>query len=315
MIRVLVVRLGALGDVLHALPAVADLKRAFPDGSLTWAIDPKWTPLLVGNRNVDDVILFNRRSWTNIRATWARLGRERFDIVIDMQGLIKSALFAAAARGGARFGFAREELREKAASLFYERQVATRGPHVVDRNRELARAAGAAAGPAEFFIPAGHCDSELPGEPFVLANPLAGWPGKQWPLGNYAPLAGRLRSELGLALVVNGAPAQREQLTGITGAQIYCGGLDGLIDATRRATAVLGLDSGPMHLAAALGKPGVALFGPTDPARNGPYGGSFTVLRVPGARTTYKRDQDAGPGLGAMGVAEVMEALRGRLGR
>src|SRR5262249_37836946 len=124
---------------------------------------------------------------------------------------------------------------------------------------------------------------------FVLASPLAGWRSKQWPLESYALLATRLRREAGVTLALNGPPSERTSFANVPDALTHVSSLAGLIDATRRATAVLGVDSGPMHLAAALGKPGVAIFGPTDPARNGPVGDTFTVLRSPEATTSYKR--------------------------
>jgi heptosyltransferase-1 len=172
----------------------------------------------------------------------------------------------------------------------------------------LAIAAGAHSGPAEFPLPGGRAEGALP-ERFVLASPLAGWRSKQWPLEHYAPLARRLKDESGLSLVLNGAPNSEAMLRSVEGAWVHISGIAGLIDATRRATAVLGLDSGPMHLGAALGKPGVALFGPTDPARNGPYGGSLSVLRHASAKTTYQRGTGIDPALRALTPEVVATAL------
>jgi heptosyltransferase-1 len=212
------------------------------------------------------------------------------------------------ARRKAVYGFHRSLLREWPASLFYSYTVNTSEPHVVGRNMALAIAAGAHPGPAEFPLPEGRREGELP-ERFVLAAPLAGWTSKQWPLENYAPLARRLKEEFGLSLVLNGAPNAEAILRSVEGARVHVSGIAGLIDATRRATAVVGLDSGPMHLAAALGKPGVALFGPTDPARNGPYGGSLTVLRHTSAKTTYQRGTVIDPALRALTPEVVAAAL------
>ena len=156
-------------------------------------------------------------------------------------------------------------------------------------------------------------EGDLPGGEFVLASPLAGWGSKQWPLEFYRGLARRLNEELGVALVLNGPPARALELEQVDGAFVHSSGLPGLIHATRRAAAVLGLDSGPAHLAAALAKPGVAIFGPTDPARNGPYGDSFTVLRSPGAVTTYKRRQEPDASMLRITPDAVFEALKVRL--
>jgi heptosyltransferase I len=126
-------------------------------------------------------------------------------------------------------------------------------------------------------------------------------------------LARLLGEELGVALVVNGPSQATAELARITGAIPNFSGLAGLIDATRRAAAVVGVDSGPLHLAAALAKPGVAIFGPTDPARNGPYGGSLEVLRAPGAETSYKRRGEPDPSMLAITVEMVFESLRRQL--
>jgi heptosyltransferase-1 len=144
----------------------------------------------------------------------------------------------------------------------------------------------------------------LPDGKFVLASPLAGWNAKQWPLERFEELA----SLLEMPLVVNGSPDSAEMLQRVRGAHVHISGIAGLIDATRRAHAVIGVDSGPMHLAAALAKPGVAIFGTTDPTRNGPYGGSLRVLRSGAAVTTYKRDA-ADTHMRAIGAEAVAEAL------
>ncbi len=309
---VLVVRLGAMGDIVHALPAVATLKRSLPSARIAWVIDPKWMPLLAGNPYVDEVIAFNRREWGSVRALWSRLRRERFDVALDLQGLIKSAMIAAASGAGQRIGYARGQARESAASWFYSRPIRTRATHVVDRNLELAAAAGAGMFAREFPMPQGKPEGELPPGRFVLACPLAGWASKQWPLEYYAALAEELKED-GTTLVLNGAPNARTTLGQVPGAWVHVSGVEGLIDATRRAAGVIGVDSGPLHLAAAIGRPGVAIFGPTDPARNGPYGGTFTVLRDLAAVTTYKRGSAISPSMRAVRPAAVIEALRVRM--
>jgi heptosyltransferase-1 len=288
-VRILVVRLGAMGDVIHTLPAVAALKQSFPASHLTWAIAPRWAPLLDGNVFVDRRILFERSPWSALTRSARELRRERFDLAVDFQGLIQSALVASIARPDRIFGFARSQAREKLAALFYSNYVASSGRHVVDRTLDLARAAGASSIVHTFPLPPGAPEHPLPAGDFVLACPLAGWVSKQWPLEFYSALARRLERDLGVALVVNGPSTTAGVLAQIDGAHLHVSALPGLIDATRRAAAVVGVDSGPMHLAAALEKPGVAIFGPTDPARNGPYGSSLETLRSPRAATSYKR--------------------------
>jgi heptosyltransferase-1 len=283
--RILVVRLGAMGDVIHALPAVASLKHSFPHSHLSWLVRPRWMPLLEGNSFIDAAIPFER-TISGIRAAWIGLREQRFDLAVDLQGLVQSALATLAAKANRVVGFHRSQVAERPASLFYSSEVITKSAHVVDQNLELAAAAGATNIVRSFPLPMGSPEGSLPEGKFVLASPLAGWSGKQWPLEYYQDLAARLE----MPLVVNGPPDAEETLGRIRGARIHLSGMRGLIDATRRAYAVVGVDSGPMHLAAALGKPGVAIFGPTDPARNGPYGGSLRVLRTPDSVTTYKRN-------------------------
>jgi heptosyltransferase-1 len=144
----------------------------------------------------------------------------------------------------------------------------------------------------------------LPEEDFVLASPVAGWGAKQWPLENYSRLAERLRRECGMPLVLDAPYALNAP-----GTQPHVSTLAGLIYATRRATAVVGLDSGPLHLAAALGKQGMAIYGPTDPARHGPYGGTIGVLRSSNAATTYQRTSEPDPSMREITPDQVFEAL------
>ncbi len=306
--RILVVRLDSMGDIIHALPAVALMRRAWPKCALEWAVHPKWRGLLAGSPADVQPIFVDRRSAASRREAFARLRAQVYDFAIDFQGLIQSAIITRVARRNAVYGLHRTLLREWPAAWFYSNPVNTTEAHVVDRNRALATAAGARPGPVEFPLPTGRAEGELP-ERFVLAAPLAGWTSKQWPLEYYAALASRLKQEFGLPLVLNGAPNAEALLRAVEGARVHISGIAGLIDATRRATAVLGLDSGPMHLAAALGKPGVALFGPTDPARNGPYGGSLIVLRDPSARTTYQRGTVIDPAMRALTPDMVAIAL------
>ena len=304
MYRVLVVRLGSMGDVIHALPAVASLKHSFPRSHVSWVIKPQWAPLLEGNPFVDEVIVFDR-TWSGIRDLRRRLRGEKFQLAVDLQGLIQSALIAAAAHPDRIVGPDRRQAREPLASLFYSTAVRATTAHRVDRYVELAVAAGASSIVKVFPLPPGRSEGSLPTGKFVLACPLAGWGAKQWPLDYYTQLA----AGLDLPLVVNGPPQAAATLARIGGASVHLSGIPGLIDATRRAHTIVGVDSGPLHLAAALAKPGVAIYGPTDPASHGPYGGSLRVLRSTAAVTSYKRLLDHDPSMRAIRPADVLEAL------
>jgi heptosyltransferase-1 len=245
---------------------------------------------------------------------WRKLRTERFDFAVDFQGLVKSALAASLSRPERIFGFHQSQVRERPAALFYSNRTVARATHVVDRNLELAADAGAVSILRTFPLPDGVPEGELPDTPFVLACPLAGWPAKQWPLVFYSRLARRLERELELPLVLNGPPGAGE-FASIPSAIPHQSSIAGLIHATRRAAAVLGVDSGPLHLAAALGKPGVAIFGPTDPTRNGPYGESIEVLRSLCAATSYKRVATIDASMREIDPDLVFEALKAQLTR
>jgi heptosyltransferase-1 len=294
-----------MGDIVQTLPAVASLKHSMPHSELTWIVESKWRALLDGNPYVDRLIVFERGTMAGLRNAWSELRRERFDLAVDFQGLIKSALVAACARPERLYGFDSQCVREAPAAWFYSRRVHSKAIHRVDKYLDLAVAAGVTNPLKVFPIPPGHPEGRLPEGEFVLASPLAGWGSKQWPIENYSALGARLRRECGIPLVLNG----REPLHA-AGTESHVSGLPGLIDATRRAAAVVGVDSGPLHIAAAIGKLGVAIYGLTDPAATGPYGKSIAVLRSPAAATTYKRRSETDPSMLAITPDLVFEKLR-----
>ena len=295
--NVLIIRLGAMGDILHTLPAVEMLHRARPEARLYWIAEERWHPMLEGHPALAGLLPFNRRSWTALKATRRILRALQFDEAYDFQGLIKSGLVAWQSGAARVIGAART--RESLARLFYTERVATHATHIVDQHSELAQSSGT----QPVWLPEGVAEGNLPEGPYVLASPFAGWTSKQWPLEHYAALA----QMLPLPLVLNVAPAQASLVEGM--GHVHVSSIAGLIHATRRAQAVVGVDSGPLHLAAALGKPGVGLFGGTDPARNGPYGGSIQVLRHPDAVTSYERGDTLDPLMRDLTPAQVYAAI------
>jgi heptosyltransferase I len=301
--RILVIRLSSMGDVIHALPAAASLKHSFPYSSLTWIVRERWAPLLENNPFVSRVIPVDRGPRGVLRV-WKAARGERFDLVVDFQGLTQSALIAAAVNSPKKVGLHRSQARESLASLFYSTAVLTRELHRVERNLELASAAGATSLLRVFPLPEGRPEGVLPQGSFVLACPFAGWGAKQWPLEYFEQVA----RGLDIPLVLNGPPGSAAALECVRGAHAHVSGITGLIHATRRASAVIGVDSGPLHLAAALSKPGVAIYGPSDPAVHGPYGGSIQVLRAPGAETSQKR-RSRDESMNAIAPSQVLSAL------
>ena len=305
---ILVIRLGAMGDIIHTLPAITTLKKSFPNRKLAWLVAPRWMPLLEGNPHIDELIPLDRRNLPHVKRTLGRIRAQRPELAFDFQGLFQSAIAGRLARPNALYGFAKSVAREPFASLFYTHSIPVKGPHRVERAVQLAEAAGASSPTFDAWIPSGRPEGELPNDPFVLASPFAGWPGKEWPLASYEIL-GRLVNKEGLELVAN-VPAHRaKELERLNHIRVHCSSLPGLIYATRRATAVVGLDSGPLHLAAALRKPGVGLYGPTDPVLTGPFGGTMAVLRMPDAETTYKRHTEIHASMHEITPEDVVKAL------
>ncbi len=344
MERILIVRLGAMGDVIHGLPAAAALRRAFPRATIGWVVEPRWQGLLcaasaprIGPRNasrplVDAVHLLDTRTlrktpaspaaWTAARAELAEVRAARYEVALDLQGLLKSALVAKLSGARRRLGFARP--KERAATVFYTRSVEAQGAHVIEHYLSLVAAlTGNALGlPPAAELPRdtkaeAWCDAELERcgiSRFVLLNPGAGWGAKLWPAERYGEVARALARD-GLRSLVNAGPGEEELARRVAessagATEVVSPTLGQLIALTRHARLFVGGDSGPLHLAAALGVPVVALFGPTDPARNGPFGTRSEVLRSPASRTSYAHVARVDQGLLAISSAEAIAAAR-----
>jgi heptosyltransferase-1 len=341
--RLLIVRLGAMGDIIHTLPAVAALRQAFPEALIGWVVEERWAELLCtlptprsGPRSpqrplVDKIHTVNTHQWRTAwlsNQTWeqmaaglSHLRAAHYEVAVDFQGAVRSALLAR--WSGAPVVFGMVQPRENVASMFYSRQVMPRGAHIVEQNLSLAEAA--AGRPLD--LPAG----EFPHDPaaerecerrlrdheihrFALLNPGAGWGAKQWPAERYGYVAHQL-AEDGLKSLVNFGPAELdlaravETASGGT-AQGITGSLTQLIALTRRASLFIGGDTGPMHLAAALGVPVVGIFGPTNPARNGPFGTRSIVLRNPLSATSHSHRAQPDEGLLQISAEDVVTAAR-----
>jgi lipopolysaccharide heptosyltransferase I len=270
MKRLLVVRLSAFGDVIHTIPAVIALRDALPETEIAWAVEPAYAELVETVAKVK-AIRVSLKQWSLSRIAAASRDVRGFDTAIDFQGLIKSSLIAHASGARDRYGFAKDVIREKPAAWFVSRPVTIeKSKHVVEWNVDLARALAPAITrvPDVDFTPfaAGSFDPRFANR--VVLLPGAGKPQKQWPIDRFAELARRIGGD---ALVVWG-PGE-EELARNVGAEVAPPTkLRELAWTLKHARLVIGADTGPLHLAAALGTPLIGLYGPTDPARNGPYG-------------------------------------------
>jgi heptosyltransferase I len=346
--RLLIVRLSAMGDVIHALPAAQALRDAFPNAMIGWLIEERWAELLCapgtprrGPRSpqrplVDWVHTVNLKAWgkslltvraaEQIARVWHDVRSVHYDAAVDLQGAIRSALLAR--WSGARFVYGAAEPRESPASIWYTRVTATHGAHVIEQSLSVAAAAsGNRLRTVVVELPRDpkaerRIENELRKEgisDFAILNPGAGWGAKRWPAERYGEVARALTKD-GVRAIINYGPGEEElaRLTEAasegTATAMKCS-LTELIALTRRAKLFIGGDTGPMHLAAALRVPVVAIFGPTDPTRNGPYGTSNIVLRNPESPTTHARRPTPDEGLLSISVEAVVSAARTLLGK
>ena len=341
--RILIVRLSSMGDVLHALPAATALRNAFPDTTLGWVIEERWAELLCtlptprsGPRSaqrplVDRIhavdtktwrcALLSTQTWERIAATLSDLRAGEYQVAVDFQGAARSAIIARWSGAPEIYGAAQP--RENIASMFYTHQVITDGAHVIEQNLAIAEAVARQS--LEFP------DVQLPRDPnaecwfqtqnikdFILLSPGAGWGAKQWPHERYGSVA-RTLCDQGIEVLINFGPGEEDlarKVESSTGnrARAIATNLTQLIALTRRARLFIGGDSGPMHLAAALNVPVVAIFGPTDPVRTGPYGTPGIVLRGPASVTSHKRRAEPDPGLLEITPEQVIQAAEKLLG-
>jgi heptosyltransferase-1 len=342
--RVLIVRVGAMGDVLHALPAVAALRELHPDVYIGWAIEPRWLPLLKAESGVFEPLArgaamplvdktyfaatrawkqqpFSRKTIGDISSLRKELREERFDLCVDMQGSIRSAVIGRMAEAKRFAGPAKPH--EGPARWLYGERVRETATHIVEQGCELlGGAVGDVLKPAKVLLPVdavaeGFCDELLAravpeGGDFVVIAPTAGWGAKEWPAERYGQVAAEL-ARAGYRVLVNVASASDpsgEAVVRASGGSAVAAptSLPELIALVRRAKLVIAGDTGPLHLAAALEIPVVGLFGPTDPARNGPFGTRSRVLRHATSQRDHSRRSETEQGLMQITADEVIGA-------
>jgi lipopolysaccharide heptosyltransferase I len=331
-----------MGDLVHTLPAVAALRASFPDARIDWLVESRHREILLDNPDVNGLIevdtlgwrrkLHSPRTWREIRASIARIRERRYDLVLDLQGTMKSAVSAFIARSHRRIGFGAGHLKERAAALLYTERVTANGgpPHVIDRHMRLLRSLDIETQVRRFPIsvsPAEEAaaESELSRmnlREYVLLNPGGSWVTKRWSPEKFGELAAAIGREWKLEGLVVWGPGEegmaREVVEASKGAARLAPktSLRELVPYIRKARLFVSGDSGPLHLASACGVPAVGIFGPTDPARNGPFGqGDEVVWKHVACAPCYKQRC---PGYGnvcltSIEVVDVLGAVRKRL--
>ena len=322
---ILLVKLSAIGDVLHGVPAAVAIKDAFPAATVGWVVEGRSADVLEGHRGIDQIFRLPR-GWAKRPAEIVRLRRDLRafapDVTIDMQGLFKSALVTLLASSPIRIGHARPEARE-GSWLVTIHPVTPAAAHVVARNCGLLAPLGIGVGFPRFDMPRwplararmeAWIESLGPGSPPVILNPGAGWPSKLWPEDRFAAVAARLADEhRQRVVVVWGGERERSMAERIVaaGRAILAPqtSLQELGELCRLAALVISSDTGPLHLAAAVGTPCVGLFGPVPATRNGPWGaGHITVEPPAGARPPWHERKTDTRSMAAIDIAAVVDA-------
>jgi lipopolysaccharide heptosyltransferase I len=298
--RILIIKPSAIGDVVHALPVLNLVRRRWPDAHVAWLVTPACSGLLDGHPQLDEVIRFERRKfaqgWRSPSAAMGlfRFARElrarQFDLVIDLQGLFRSGWLSWQTRAPARVGFSNAR---EFAPVFYTHRVPieTTEQHAIDRYLTIAEALGCGREPFEFHFATTDEDrafvakrlSDAGGHgPYAVVLPGTNWETKRWPVEHFAAIVGPLRERFGLRTIVAGGPGDKSLAAKIAGATDLAGAtnLRQLVALLEGAAVVVANDSGPMHIASALGRPLVTPYGPTSPIRTGPYRRLDTVIRL-----------------------------------
>lgn len=326
--RFLILRMGALGDIVHTLPAVCALRHSFPRARIDWLVDRKWAPVLDENPCIDHSIAMERRSWRDVARRTRQLRRARYTTAIDFQSLYRSAILGRISGAPRRLGFDARYSREAGAALFYTNVIHPHTAHKVEHNLDLARAAGARVDRICFPLPSAREETEevkriLAGknvqEYFVL-SPGGGWGAKCWPAERYGELHTALSQKYGWRGVVSFGPGEEalaesvRRSAGNPEPVVEMFNLKQLIALLRGARLVVAGDTGPLHLASALGAPVVGLYGPTDPERNGPFSAADIIVRkARPEETTYRRDKSVSETMLAIRVEDVLDAVERRL--
>ncbi|MBI4684148.1 MAG: lipopolysaccharide heptosyltransferase II [Nitrospirae bacterium] len=290
--KILVIKPSSLGDIVHSLPFLNTLRESFPRSEIHWVVARGLEGLLEGHPMINKLWIINKDEWKKIRkvkgtikeirALFSLLKREKFDLVVDLQGLMRSSILAAATGASLRIGF--KEAREGSRMFYTHRVTGGRDIHAVDRYLKIAEFLGCDISEVQFPFPLFELSTfklQLP-EEYAVIVPGARWKTKRWPPERFGELASMLplrffvagsKSDMDIAdRVVKNSKGNAVSMAGKTS-------IKELIELMRRARVVVSNDSGPMHVAAAFHVPVFAIFGPTNPLRTGPYGSGHFIIR------------------------------------
>jgi len=310
--EILIVKLSAIGDVIHTLPALTALRRHYPNAQIDWLVESAAADLVQGHAALSRVLIWRRREFVKLlkagrlptavrlfSSLLLQLRDTRYDLILDFQALLKSSLWIFLARGRRKAGFGQGMEHSENSHLFLNERIPAISMeiHALDRGLSLLQALGIPDMQVLYDLPIGEKDAGAAlqlllengvrlDQPLVAINPVAKWSTKLWTAKRFEELAERLL-EKGFQVAFTGSKEDRaliDEMAGTLGSSVAR--LDGrtslkvLAAVYRLASAVVSTDTGPMHLAAAAGTPVVALFGPTAPWRTGPYGQGHVVLRA-----------------------------------
>jgi len=341
--NILIVKLSAIGDVVHTLPSLAALRKLYPQAHITWVVEEAAADILAGNPDLDRVIVSGRKRWASrllrgqrIAETLREIGNSlsalrdrKYDLVIDFHGLMKSAAVVFLSGGGRKIGY--DSMQELSGLFYTEKIPEDMGKHAVERYLDFTRHLGASPEEPRFVIPVGEenikkvdallAAGEIPAETaFIAVNPVAFWETKMWDDGKFALLCDRIVRDLQCPVVFTGGAkgGEIERIRSrMSEPSLNLSGRTTLRDLAclyRRASLVVTTDSGPMHIAAAVGTPVVALFGPTSPLRTGPYGKGHEVIRadIP-CSPCFKKKCETRKCMDGISVDRVFEAVKGKI--
>jgi len=340
-VKILIVRLSALGDIVHALPVLAAIKKSMPDAEVDWLVEENYASILsIAHGLRRRVIVRAEKSFETADAisfggligysnAASYLWNQDYDVALDLQGLIKSAIWARISFADRVVGFDAPNLREPQAAFLYSETVTPpNGAHVIHKNLSTLSALEIKPDSIEIpLVPHASADTTAAMETaggalkYIVINPGAAWPNKRWPPERFGALAAALQERTGLRSLVTWGPSERELASAVVNGSFGAASLappttvSDLAVLLREAALVVSGDTGPLHIAAAMGTPLVGLYGPTWPERNGPWDQKDVVISRANVCVCHHKRQclRGAPCINDITLDEVVAASQRRL--